>query len=211
MIYELRTYTLKPGTQAAVADNSADLGRDIRGNNYGHLEGYWVTEIGALNQVMHMWSFASLDERARLRAELATNQRWVNEYLPALLPNLVRQEVRLMNAFLPVQPPSTTGNVYELRSYRTRPTRARAWAAAFTKAMPARSRYSTCSGAWICDAGQPNEVCHIWAYPDLNARAAARAGAVADPDWQAFLGEAVGYIEEMSSTIMLPWKHSPMQ
>ena len=48
MIYELRTYTLKPGMQPTVAKNAGTVGRDIRGDDYGKLEGYWMTEIGPL-------------------------------------------------------------------------------------------------------------------------------------------------------------------
>jgi len=59
MIYELRTYTVKQGTVAEVAKISGTLGRDIRKDDYGKLEGYWITEIGPLNQVMHLWSYES--------------------------------------------------------------------------------------------------------------------------------------------------------
>ncbi|HLZ02156.1 MAG TPA: NIPSNAP family protein, partial [Bradyrhizobium sp.] len=121
MIYELRTYTLKPGAVGDMVKAASTVSRDIRGNNFGKLEGYWFTEIGPLNQVMHMWSFADLNERARLRAELAKNARWTSEYIPLIRPLLVRQEVRLMNAIRPPVAPSSTGNIYELRNYRARP------------------------------------------------------------------------------------------
>ena len=58
MIHELRIYTLKVGTGATVAKNAAEVGRAIRGDNYGKLEGYWITEIGPLNpyerRIVHM-------------------------------------------------------------------------------------------------------------------------------------------------------------
>jgi hypothetical protein len=52
---------------------------------------------------------------------------------------------------------------------------------------------------------------HVWAYPDLNARAAARASAMKDPASQEFLGKGPGFLEEMHSTIMPPAPHSPLQ
>src|SRR5262245_14049447 len=61
MIYELRTYTLKQGSVPEVAKNSGAVGRDIRKDDYGKLEGYWITEIGPLNQVMHLWSYKDLN------------------------------------------------------------------------------------------------------------------------------------------------------
>src|SRR5258707_10273611 len=120
MIYELRTYTVKPGTIGDMVKAAGTVARDIRGDNFGKLEGYWSTEIGPLNQVMHLWSYSDLNERARLRAELAKNQRWTAEYLPLIHPLLMRQDIRLLNAVRPPVAPETTGNIYELRNYRAK-------------------------------------------------------------------------------------------
>src|SRR5215475_3709662 len=98
MIYELRTYTLKPASTSQMVKAASTVSLDIRGNNYGKLEGYWWTEIGPLNQVMHLWSYQDLNERTRLRGELAKNPRWQNEYLPLIHPLLMRQDIRLLNA-----------------------------------------------------------------------------------------------------------------
>ena len=212
MIYELRTYTVRPGTIGDMVKAANTVSKDIRGDNFGKLEGYWSTEIGALNQVLHMWSYSDLNERARLRAELAKNPRWTGEYIPLIRPLLVRQEVRLMNALKPPVAPASTGNVYELRNYRCRPLgAARQWADAFMAALPAREKYSRIVGLWQTETGQPNEVCHIWAYPSLNARAEARAAATQDPVWKEFLGKGPAFLEEMHSTIMLPAPHSPLK
>ena len=68
MIYEFRTYTTPIGMAPELARLSAEIGRDIRKDDYGKLEGYWLTEIGPLNQVMHLWSYADLNTRQALRA-----------------------------------------------------------------------------------------------------------------------------------------------
>lgn len=211
MIHELRIYTVKPGTAPEMAKNSGEVGRAIRGDNYGKLEGYWINEIGPLNQVAHLWSYSDLNERARLRGELAKNERWTNEYIPLTRPILVRQDIRLLNPIIAPRKPEKEGNIFEMRAYRTKPGAAKEWCRHIMDAMPVREKYSKPVGLWITEAGQPNEVVHIWAYPDLNARAAARAAATADPGWQAFLKKAGGLLEEMSSTIMLPSAHSPMK
>jgi hypothetical protein len=85
------------------------------------------------------------------------------------------------------------------------------WVGLFTKALEAREKYSKMVGLWTGDAGQPNEVCHIWAYPDLNARNAARAASMKDPGWLEFLKASTGMLDEMHSTIMLPAVHSPLK
>src|ERR1700743_629192 len=114
MIYELRTYTVRPGTLGDIVKAASTVSLDIRGNNFGKLEGYWSTEIGPLNQVMHMWSYSDLNERARWPAALPKYARWTGEYIPLIRPLLIRQEVRLMNAIRPPVAPASTGNVYEL-------------------------------------------------------------------------------------------------
>lgn len=212
MLYELRTYTVKPGTLGDMVKAAATVSHEIRGNDYGKLEGYWSSEIGALNQVMHLWSYPDYNERARVRGELGKNSRWVNEYLPLIRPLIVRQDVRLLNAVRAPVAPASTGNIYELRNYRAKPLGAvRQWLDAFTAALPAREKYSKIVGLWQTEAGQPNEVCHIWAYPSLNARAEARGAALKDPAWQEFLGKGSALLDEMHSTIMLPAPHSPLK
>ena len=211
MIYELRTYTVKQGTAAEMAKTAGTVGRDIRGDNYGKLEGYWVSEIGHLNQLMHLWSYADLNERARLRAELGKNKRWTSEYITLTRPNLIRQEVRLLNPVIAPKAPASTPNVYELRAYRTKPGASRQWADLIAGVMPVREKYSKIVGLWVTEAGQPNEACHIWAYPDLNARSAIRAEVGKDPGWQEFLKNASQHLDEMHSTVMLPASHSPLK
>src|SRR5438105_4828985 len=212
MIYELRTYTVKPGTLGDMVKAASTVSRDIRGDNYGKLEGYWFTEIGPLNQVMHLWSYKDYDERTRLRGELAKNPRWGAEYLPLIRGLLMRQDIRLMNALIAPVAPATAGNIYELRNYRAKPGGAvRQWLEIFTGALKHREKYSKIVGLWQTEAGQPNEVCHIWAYADLNARAKARGDAANDPGWKEFLGKNGSFLDEMHSTIMLPAPHSPLK
>jgi hypothetical protein len=210
MIYELRTYTVRQGTLPDVVKAASTVSRDIRGDDFGKLEGYWFTDIGPLNRVMHLWSYADLNERARLRAELAKNPRWTGEYLPLIRPHLIRQDIRLMNAVVGPVAPAGKPNVYEFRNYRTRPGAVRQWADHLVKALPVREKYSRIVGLWITEAPQPNEVCHIWAYKDLNQRAQVRADAPKDAGWIAFLKETAPLVEEMHSAIMLPASHSPL-
>lgn len=211
MIYELRTYTVRQGSLPDVIKAASTMSRDIRGDNFGKLEGYWSTDIGPLNQVMHLWSYADLNERARLRAELAKNPRWSGEYLPLTRPHVIRQDIRLLNAVVAPVAPSRAANVYEFRNYRTKPGAVRQWADLMSKVLPAREKHSKIVGLWITEAPQVNEACHIWAYNDLNHRAQVRAEAVKDPAFAAFLKEAAPLLEEMHSTIMIPAAHSPLK
>jgi len=211
MLYELRTYTCKQGTVADVANAAATIATEIRKDDYGKLEGYWISEIGPLNQVLHLWSYKDLNERAEMRAKLSKHPRWAPEYLSKIYPNIVRQETRLINAVIPPRAPATTPNVYELRVYRAGAGKMKGWVDLFTGALEHREKYSKIVALWTGDVAQPNEICHLWAYPDLNARAAARGASGKDPGWQAFLKSSAGMLEEMHSTVMLPAVHSPLK
>src|SRR5687768_13401837 len=212
MIYELRTYTRKPGAMGDMVKAASTVSREIRGDNYGKLEGYWSTEIGPLNQVMHMWSYSDLNDRTRLRAELAKNARWNSDYVPLIRGLIVRQDIRLLNAIRPPVAPASPGNIYEFRHYRAKPGGAvRQWLDIYTAVLPQREKYSKIVGLWQTEAGQPNEICHIWAYPDLNARATVRGTALKDPAWQEFIAKSSPLIEEQFATIMLPAPHSPLK
>ena len=92
MIYELRIYTLRPGTQAEYVRLQAEVGRPIRGDRFGTLVGAWATEFGTLNQYFHMWSHPDPVERERLRAGLQSDERWAREFLAQSRHMLLAQE-----------------------------------------------------------------------------------------------------------------------
>lgn len=204
MIYELRTYTLHPGRTARYLDLVEHAGLPARGDSCGLCLGYWTAEFGTLNQVSHLWRYDSLDDRARLRAELARNQRWTTDFVPHVQPLLMRQDIRFLSPVKDVGRPRAPGGVYELRIYRMHPGKAGPWAQAFHAIMPVREKYSPNIGIWTGEAPQPNEVVHMWHYPDLNARMAARAAAFRDPDWLDFVARHGGAIVAMQSTLLLP-------
>ena len=211
MIYELRTYTTPPGMAPQLAKYSSEIGRPIRGDDYGKLEGYWLTEIGPLNQVMHLWSYEDLNDRQAKRAALGKNTRWRDEFLPKAGPLILRQDIRLMAPVRPLAPPSSDGNVYEYRYYRCKTGKAAEFANNLKEGMAVRERHSKNAGLWISIAGQPNEVSHLWVYESLNQRADERAASAADPGWRAVLAKNGPLLEEMSAILMLPTASSPMR
>lgn len=211
MIYELRTYTFHAGKLPDYMKLAREVGRPVRGQDYGTCHGYWTSEFGSLNQVWHLWSYGSLDERARLRDELAKNKRWTTEYVPNVRPLLARQDIRFLNPVHGVNPPAQEGGFYELRMYRMHPGRATGWANDYRSIMPVREKYSKNVGLWTGEAPQPNEVFHMWNYQSLEARAKARGELFKDPDWLAFLARQAGAIVEMNNVMLIPTDYSPMK
>jgi hypothetical protein len=211
VIHELRTYTLMPGKQGEYLKLNQEIGRAVRGDKYGTLEGSWTTEFGTLNQFVHLWSYPSLDERERLRAELAKNADWTHGYVPQIRSLITSQHNKILSPQLPLKPPPEAGHIYELRWYRTQVGRAGEWLGHFKAIMPAREKYSKNVGLWQSEMGQLNEVVHLWAYRDLNQRASVRAQVVQDPEWAAFAAKAAPLLVEMQSVILNPAPASPMK
>lgn len=95
MLYEERTYTLKPGSVAAYFKIYEAEGLAVQKTILGHLVGYFSTEFGSLNQVVHIWAYDSLDERARRRAKLWQDPAWL-VYIAKAQPLIERMENRLL-------------------------------------------------------------------------------------------------------------------
>jgi hypothetical protein len=164
-----------------------------------------------LNQYVHLWAYADLVERERLRGELAKNEAWSRDYVSKIRPLLLAQENKILSAQLPLKPPADGGHIYELRTYRAQVGRAGEWLGHFKGIMPVREKYSKNVGVWQTEMGQLNEAVHLWAYRDLNDRAAIRGKVVQDPEWQAFLGKATPILMDMKSIVLNPSPHSPMK
>lgn len=65
MIYEIRTYRLKVGALADYVKNVTEEGISIQKKYLGNLVGYYFSEIGPLNEVVHIWAYDSLEEREK--------------------------------------------------------------------------------------------------------------------------------------------------
>jgi NIPSNAP len=211
MIHELRTYTLKPGTQAQYLKLSGEVGRKIRGDKFGKQEGFWFTEFGTLNQLVHLWSFADLNERDRLRGLLAKDEAWNKEYIPQVRPFLLAQENKILSPVLPLNPTPDPGWVYELRWYRTHVGATREWLDHFKAVMPAREKHMHRVGLWQTEISQLNEVVHMWAFRDLNDRAASRARLAEEPAWKDFLAKSISLLAHMQAIVLVPAPFSAMR
>src|SRR5260370_22624910 len=74
MIFEMRTYLLKPGTAPKAEELFGEMmpGRA----KLSRLAGYWRTEGGTLNQIIHIWPYKDVAERDRIRAEAVATKVW---------------------------------------------------------------------------------------------------------------------------------------
>ena len=95
MIYEERIYTIQPGKIAEYMKNYEVLGLPVQKEVLGMLVGFWHTDVGGLNKVVHIWGYEDLDDRLDRRAKLAAHPDWP-AYLEVALPLIVEQENRVL-------------------------------------------------------------------------------------------------------------------
>ena len=67
MILEMRTYVLKPGMTHNFVERFAE-GLTAR-LQFSKLLGLWLSEVGGLNRVVHVWPYESFEDRERIGAE----------------------------------------------------------------------------------------------------------------------------------------------
>ena len=95
MIVEERIYTLEVGKVPEYLRLYEQEGFPIQLPILGNLVGYYSSEIGDLNLIVHLWGYESFEERTRRRAELIANEGW-KAYVEKVRPWIVRQENRIL-------------------------------------------------------------------------------------------------------------------
>ena len=95
MYVEERMYTLQVGTAGQYFKNYEEFGMKVQLKHLPHMVGYYVTESGPLNLVVHLWAYESLDQRDKCRAAMQADPDWKN-YLTKIRPLMEKQETRIM-------------------------------------------------------------------------------------------------------------------
>jgi hypothetical protein len=169
MIYEIRTYTVKPGMVAEYEKRFAE-GLEVR-STYSQMYGMWHVEIGPLNQIVHMWSYDSLQQRSDVRA--AASRDASGKWPPKTSELLAAQESDIL---VPIQGmhhhagAQQLGGVYELRMYTYPAGAISGVAQAFAAAYPGRHEAYPVGGIWTSDLGNLNRLYQLFPYKDWDHR-----------------------------------------
>lgn len=99
MLYDVRTYTCRPGTIKKHLALYAEHGYPTQSRYLGKPLAYLQTESGNINTYMHIWVYDSAADRDAKRQALQKDPAWA-KYLviSAEAGYLVSQENRLMTA-----------------------------------------------------------------------------------------------------------------
>ena len=165
MLFELRTYNLKPYSVPEFEKRFAE-GVETR-VKYSPLVGFWHTDIGPLNQVLHLWKYENLQERADVRAASVKDPSGL--WPPKVMDLVESQESDILIPGAvndPMDGPREWGNLYELRMYTYPSGTVRKIMDAFCAKVPERASLSPLGGFFMSDLGQLNRFYQLWPYKD---------------------------------------------
>jgi len=205
VIYEIRTYRIAPGSLAEVEKRFGDA-YEYR-KKYSELTAFLHTEIGTLNEIVHIWPYRDLAERDRIRAEAMKDPNWppkISEFVRAMSSEIVNPF-----PFIPEARPGKVGPIFEFRYYTLKPGTLGDTAKGWEAKTPERMKLSPIVLAGGVEFGKPNGFVHIWAYSSLDQRAAVREDARKKGVWPP--PGAPDRLITQDNKILLPAAFSPLQ
>ena len=97
MLYEMRTYRLKTGAVPQYLKLVGEEGIEIQKQHLGNLAGCFFSEIGRINEIVHIWAYTDLNDREARRAALAADARW-QAFLPKLQALIEEMDNKILKA-----------------------------------------------------------------------------------------------------------------
>jgi len=92
-VYELVAERIAPGRARAWLDIFRE-GLAAR-RRHSPILGVWMSELGTLNQVFHLWGYQDLESRREIREAVAADPEWIKA-ATVLEPMTQRQEARIL-------------------------------------------------------------------------------------------------------------------
>jgi hypothetical protein len=206
MIIEVRTYRLKPGSLAEVEKRFAE--KLPEREKLSKLAAFWHTEVGPLNEIIHVWPYDSFEQRLEIRAKAISLGIWPpanGEFIEDM-----QSEIFIPAPFSPPLTPREVGPVFEIRSYTLAPGALPGMMDRWAAKIDERVKLSPLVGAWYSELGALNKWVHIWAYKDAGERQRVRADAVARGLWPPG-GARDGLVVKQENKLVMPASFSPLR
>ncbi len=204
MIHEIRTYDLRQG---AVPEYQKRFAEKLKGRlEFSPLGGHWYTEAGPLNQVVAIWPYDDLDQRAQTRARAEANGKWPPDTGELVVS--MKSEIYTPAPFMAPLGKRNIGPLYEMRLYTYAPEHLPRVLKAWGEAIAEREKLSPLAGCWYSEFGGLNNFVHLWAYRSFEERLRIRQQARSSGIWPP-QGSVPPVRQE--SKILFPASFSPMQ
>lgn len=99
-LYELRTYSLYVGKMGEAVKLYQEFGFPAlqKGGHDKKLVGYFQSDTGTINQLVHMWKFDDDADRRAHWAAVFANVDFVEGFAARFRPLVMSQEVKLLHA-----------------------------------------------------------------------------------------------------------------
>ena len=171
------------------------------------LAAFWHTEIGPLNEIIHVWPYQDMNERSRVRTEAAKEPNWppkISDFIRAM-----HSEILVPFPFSPLLEPGQLGPIYEIRIYTVKPGTMPQIMKAWEPMLTGRLKLSPLAVVGAVNVGEVNRLIHIWPYNSFDQREVIRSQARQLGVWPP-TGMAEWLLTQMNKIVM-PASFSPMQ
>jgi len=120
---------------------------------------FFHTEVGPLNEIIHIWPYDDLQHRTRVRSQ--SIPKW-----PTKDPGIHRRDgkqIVIAAPFCPGFHTAAAGNLYEIRTYTMLPGAAPTVVERWAEKIEGRVKFSPLAAAGHTELGPLNQWIHIWA------------------------------------------------
>tara|TARA_B100000959_G_C14879773_1_gene582013 strand:+ start:490 stop:1104 length:615 start_codon:yes stop_codon:yes gene_type:complete len=204
VIYEFRTYQISTGSLNNVLDKFRE--KINARNKISKLGAFWYTEIGPLNEIIHVWPYDDMEHRNRSREQAIKDKVWPPDSAKYMVT--MNTEFWKPVSFSPEWNERHIGPFFEMRIYTFPFNEIDKMLPAWEKKIDDRNKLAPLVGAFISEVGDVNKFMHIWAYKSLQHRTEAREK-FASIGWPP-KSEAKPPVK-MENKIVLPSDFSPIQ
>lgn len=204
MLYDVATITIAPGSTGQVLGK---LETSLKaGSAGGELLACWYSEIGALNQILIIRSYAETHavEADRRATTTGADPFGIGEHITAAAMDLYAP----FPFVEPMRAGGGKGPIFEVRTYGLRPGGLAPTMESWKQALPDRLKLSPMLIAMHTLTGATPRFMHIWPYGDLVERQRIRSKAIEPGIWPPRGGP--GRLLSQQTDIYLPAKFSPI-
>ena len=157
MIYEFRTYQISTGSLNNVLDKFREKINER--NKISKIGAFWYTEIGPLNEIIHVWPYDDMEHRNRSREQAIKEKVWPpdsGKYMVSM-----NTEFWKPVSFSPQWKERHIGPFFEMRIYTFPYNEIDKMLTSWEKKIDARNKLAPLVGAFISEVGDVNKFMHI--------------------------------------------------
>mgnify|MGYP001195219879 CR=1 FL=1 len=217
MIVDVRRYTLKPGKLAPYLEQYGSLGYKTQSKHLGSALGWFISDVGPQNHVMHLWGYSEAADMERKRSSMASDPAWV-EIRKNFKGLFAAQETEIMRVIpnLPFTSAANVPGLVDIRFYTLHHGQLQSFLDFLvTRSALIQARHWTDNIIYlVSQSGYQNRIMHIWGHSNHAERLSRRGSLLADPDWQDCMKTFLPMFEDMRTFTAIPatfWKRQAME